>query len=222
MMRLQQTGFTLVETLVTVAITGVLVTVLTGFMLANLESSTLASARATQLQETEQSLDIAANDIRLSATADASNRWPDVNDSGGISNPYSWQSDASNLILATAAQTTGKVIIFSDPNNYVTEKNNIIYFVNNGTLYRRILATSVGGNRALTTCPADKASNVCPADNELLHNVTLFNVSYINGQNNNVASTSARSIELHVIVSTSRFGQAVTSDYTTRMVFRNG
>jgi hypothetical protein len=175
--------------------------------------------RDSLLKETELSLDLMSQDVRLSANADENNRWPDSNAPGG--NQYGWQSTASTLVLATAAQDNSRNVIFSDAKNYITQKNNVVYFVQDGTLYKRTIAAPVAGNSAVTTCPPASASSGCPADKELLHDVTVFQVSYLNGQNQAVAPTDARSIQVHVTVSKSVFKKPVTADYTTRMVFRN-
>jgi type II secretory pathway pseudopilin PulG len=220
-MRHNERGFTLVEAIVALTVTVLVVFIITNFALNNLYASTQANARATILQETQQSLDLAANDIRLSANADQNNRWVDANSPGGSSNQFGWQSSGSTLVLATAAQDASGNILFADSKNYVTQKNNIVYFVSNGTLYKRTIAAQVSGNAAKTTCPAALATTACPADKAILHNVTTFGVSYINGQNQSVLPTNARSIELHVIVTKRVYGQDLTSDYKTRMVFRN-
>jgi type II secretory pathway pseudopilin PulG len=212
-------GFTIVEVLVVLVVTTAMVLVITNYMLSNTQQSILASNRDTTLKEIEQSLDLAANDVRLSANADQNNRWLDANSPGG-SNQFGWQSNASTLVLATAAQDTNGNIIFSDSKNYITQKNNLIYFAQNGTLYKRTLAAP-GGNGAITSCPLASAGNSCPADKELLHSVSAFNVTYLDSQNQSVTPTDARSIELHVTVSKKVFGQTQTTDYTTRMVFRN-
>lgn len=214
-------GFTLVELLVVVVVTTIVMIVVTNFVLGNLQQTTLASLRASVLQQTEIGLDLVANDIRLSANADLNNRWPDANSPGGSSNQYGWTSNSSTLILATAAQDKSGNIIFSDPNNYITEKNNLIYFVSNGTLYKRILAAPDSNNAAVTTCPSADATSSCPADTEVLDNVTAFTVTYLDGQNDSVAPTNARSIQLAVTVSKKMYAQTVTASYTTDMVFRN-
>ncbi|HVV25685.1 MAG TPA: prepilin-type N-terminal cleavage/methylation domain-containing protein [Candidatus Saccharimonadales bacterium] len=219
--RLNNSGFTLVEALVALIVTTIMVLVITNFMLGNTEQSVLASNRDTMLKETEQSLDLLTNDIRLSANADQNNRWPDPNGPSGGANEFSWQSDGTTLVLATAAQDSSGNIIFSDPKDYITQKNNLVYFVQNGTLYKRTIAADVSGNSAVTSCPAAEASDSCPADKELLHNITSFSLQYLNSQNQSVTPTSARSIEVSVTVSKSVFGQPQTASYTTRMVFRN-
>ncbi len=221
MRRLDNTGFTIVEALVSLVVTTAVVLILTNYMLGGVQQSTIALSRDTITKETEQSLDLAANDIRVSANADENNRWPDANSPGGSGNQFGWQSDSTTLVLATAAKDQSGNIIFSDSANYITDKNNVVYFVRGGTLYKRVIAAPVSGNAAVTTCPAASASNSCPADKALLHNVTGFSVTYLNGQNQSVSPTDARAIELHVAVTKEVFGQPVSADYTTRMVFRN-
>lgn len=219
MKRLSTDGFTLVDAMLSVIVSTLVIIVITTYVLNNIQQSAEASTRDTLIKETETSLDLMANDVRLSANADQNNRWPDANAPGG--NQFGWQSNGSTLILATAAQDSANDIIFSDPNNYITEKNNIVYFVKDSTLYKRVIADPVSGNKAVTTCPSGSASASCPADKELLHDVTLFDVTYLDGQNQEVTPTDARSIEVHVKVEKSSFKKPVDADYTTRMVFRN-
>lgn len=219
--RLGSRGFTIVEALVVLVVTTMLVLVITNFMLSNTQQSLLAGARDTALKETSQSLDLAANDVRLSANADEHNRWPDDNSPGGAGDQFGWQSNGSTLVLASAAQDQGGNVIFSDAKNYITQKNNLVYFVQDGTLYKRTIAAAVDGNDAQTSCPPTAAGDGCPADKELLHDVSAFSVTYLNGQNQVVPPTDARSVELGVTVTKKVFGQTQDINYKTRMVFRN-
>ncbi len=209
-------GFTLVETMIALAVVGILLGIIAQFSVQSLGQSSVESARATLLGESQIAMDKIIRDIRLSAGAEANNRWPDANKAGGA---YTWASDVSTLVLATAAQDAGDNVIFADQARYISEKNNVIYFVNNGNLYKRILASTVTGNTSKTTCPT--ATSACPADLLMLHNVTGFTVKYYNGDNHEVAPTEARSIELNIKTATRKFSQSITSDYTTRAVFRN-
>lgn len=216
-----QSGFTMVEVLVAVTVSTLMIIVITNFLLRNLQTSSLETVRANIQREVQQTLDIVATDVRLSANADLNNRNPDANSPGGAGNQYGWSSTAATLVLATAATTANNSIIFSDPANYVTTKNNIVYFVSNGTLYKRVLAASTAGNSAKTTCPAAKVTTSCPADKELIHNVTNFSVTYVDGNNTSVTPTNARSIELNLTASVSKYKKAQSASYKTRMVFRN-
>lgn len=213
-------GYTLVELLTVIIIAVLLSAVIMGFVADQLRSSTIETARQQLLSDAELGLDYAAKDIRLSANADANNRWPDTY-APDSSDQYSWSSDASTLILATAAQDASGNIIFTDPSKYITAKDNHIYFVQNGTLYRRILASTAAGNAAATTCPVADASSACPADKVVLGNVSSFSVTYIDAAGASVTPTSARSIILSVTLDTRKYGEDITASYSEQMVFRN-
>ncbi len=221
MKKLNRGAFTIVELLVSVLVTSLLVMVIMNFTADSLVNYAINIARRDLLAEAQEALDKIADETRLSANADQNNRWQDTHAPGAPGNLLSWNSSGSTLILATAAQNTSKDIIFSDPAKYITEKNNNIYFVSNGTLYRRTLASTVASNAAKTTCPSSAASASCPADEALISNITNFVVRYIDGDGNQVTPTNARSIELEIDLSRNYYGRNITADYKTRMVFRN-
>lgn len=221
MKKMTSAGFTVVELIVVMTVSGLVIMVIAGFMLDNIYQTALASERDSQTREVQQTLDLVANDIRLSASADVNNRWPDPNNPNSATTDYGWASNSSTLVLATAVQNSSGTILFSDAKNYITEKNNIVYFVRDGTLYKRTIANPVSGNSEKTTCPNSLASSSCPADKELLHNVTAFTVTYMDGQNTSVTPDNARAVQLRVQVSKQVFKQTLSNDYTTRMVFRN-
>ncbi len=214
--RLHNAGYTLVEMVITLSVIGILLSVIGMFAVNVLGQTTVESVRATLLGESQIALDRATNDIRLSAGADLNNRWADGNKAGG---DYSWASSGNTLVLATAVVNSSNNVIFADPAKYISEKNNVIYFVSNGTLYKRILASPIAGNDSKTTCPTK--TSTCPADDALLQNVTNFSIKYLNGEDVEVSPPDARSIELTVGTSTKRFSQTIQNSYTTRAVFRN-
>lgn len=216
----RQKGFTLVETIIALTVASALMFVVISFMTNSIVQYAVANSRSNLLNEAQIALDIIGNDIRLSANADANNRWPDDN-SPSQPDDFSWSSDNSTLILATAAEDTDRNIIFADASLYISEKNNNIYFVNNGTLYKRTLAAPVTGNTAVTSCPQSTASPSCPADKTLINNVTGFSVTYFNEQNQEVIPTEARSIELTLQLQKNEYNRPISTAYTTRMVFRN-
>lgn len=222
MRKLSSKGYTLVEVSIALAIAAALIITLMGFALTSLVNYTVAAARSEVLSETQAALDIVNNDIRLSASADQNNRWEDTHAPGAPGNLYSWQSDGDTIVLATVAEDDDGDILFADSAQYISHKNNTIYFLENGILYKRVLAApSVAGNVATTTCPAAAVTASCPADRALLHNVTNFDVQYLDGENNEVTSTNARSVEITISSSTRKYGQDVAATYTTRTVFRN-
>ena len=202
-------------------IMSILAIVLMNFMVNWLQQNAVTQVRTNLLAATQDSLDLISDNIRLSASADQNNRWQDANAPSAPSNLQSWQSNATTLVLASAAEDSSRNILFSDPSNYTSHKNNQIFFVKNGTLYRRVLASPVAGNRAKTTCPAALATAVCPADRKLAQGVVSFSVKYYNAANVEVTPTNARSIELSMTTQKKAFGKMIQSSDKTRMVFRN-
>lgn len=214
-------GFTLVETIIALSVTSVLVFIIINFMTNSIVQYAVVDARASLLNEAQAALDIMANDTRLSGNADANNRLPDLNAPGAPDNEFSWSSDADTLILATAVEDQEGNIVFADPALYISEKNNYIYYLADRKLYKRTLAAPDVANKQITSCPPDEATAECPTDRMLLENVETFTVRYYNDQNQEVAPTSARSIEVYVKLARDQYQQAVSTEYTTRMVFRN-
>lgn len=220
-MRQQSKGFTLIETLIAMTVTSVLVGVIITFMTNSIAQYAKTGARSSLLNEAQIGLDTIGNDIRLSGNADANNRIIDEHAPDSPGDKFSWESDNNTLVLATAVEDANGNIIFADPALYISEKNNNIYYLDNGTLLKRTLASSVSGNSAKTTCPDSQASSTCPADKKILANVQVFTVKYFDAQNQEVTPTNARSIELYVKLQKQEYGQPISVEYSTRMVFRN-
>jgi len=214
-------GFTIVEITVAVVVTSLLLMLIMNFMADGLYSYAIVQARRDLLAEAQKSLDSVADETRSSANADLNNRWQDANGPGAPGNLYGWTSNSSTLILATAVENSAGDVIFADPAQYITEKNNNIYFVSNGTLYKRTLAAPVTGNTTKTTCPSNLATALCPADKALISNISSFQVKYIDGDGDEVTPTNARSVEMIINLSKVQYKRTITADYKTRMVFRN-
>ncbi len=214
-------GFTLVETIIALTVTSLLIFIIINFMTNSIVQYSTTEARAQLLGEAQSALDLIGDDIRLSGNADANNRWEDAHAPEAPGNLLSWASDSDTLVLATAVEDNNGNIIFADPALYISEKNNIIYYLEGDILYKRSLASPVAGNSTATSCPPAAASPTCSADREILTNVDTFTVRYYNDQNQEVTPTAARSIELYVKLQDTKYNQAVSVEYSTRMVFRN-
>lgn len=219
-LRRNSQGSSLVELTVTIAILSIVTVVISTFTVITLEQYATTQARANMLNETQLALTVAQNDIRLAASADEQNRWEDAN--GPVAgDDFSWEYSDNTLILAVAVLDQDNDVIFADPAQYISEKNNVIYFVDNGTLYKRTLASPVAGNSSRTTCPEYAMTDGCGRDVALLQNVRTFNVRYLNENDQEVDPPDARSVELEVEVSKRTFNRDISVDYETRMVFRN-
>lgn len=218
MRRLQSAGFTLVELAVATAVAGILILVIMSFTINSFAQMSITEARGDLLREAQFSLDTLTEDARLS-----SNSYADtvILDPNAPSASQKWQGDASTLILATAAQDANRNILFADPLQYSSHKNNKVYFVKDNTLYRRTLAANVPNNALKTTCPRAEISNSCPGDSMLAHNVSEFSVKYFDSSGEEVPVEQARSIQATLKLSIYKYDRDITAEYKTRTVFRN-
>lgn len=212
-----QQGFTLVEIIAATAITGILIAIVMGFIVNSLVQISVEGARSDLIRENQISLDTITQDIRLSSNAYEANSIPDDN----APDDDNWQGGNTVLILATAALDDNKNIIFDDALHYTSVKNNKIYFVENGTLYRRTLAADTDDNTARTSCPAHAHTSDCPKDSELANNVSRFVVRYFDGNGDTVAPNDARSVEVELTLAVRKYGRDIETTNTTRTVFRN-
>lgn len=214
-----QSGFTVTEIVITVGMLAALIVLVFGFMVNGLVEYTTTTNRANLLNSARNGLEVITNDVRLSANADENNRWPDDYGPGG--EDFGWTSNEETLVLANVAEDADHMILFADPAQYIPHKNNVIYFLRNGSLYKRVLAAPVEENSATTTCPSDNTSETCPADKVLLENVQDFTIQYLNEEDVETEPTNARSVRITAHLQKSTFGRPVDVTYTTRMVFRN-
>lgn len=221
-LRTNQAGLTIVELLIALTLTAAVFAVIISFSVDKLAQNAEQNIKYTLLSNAEAGLNRVANDIRLATSADENNRWQDPHAPGAPSDPLSWQSNTSTLVLAVAAIDGNNNVIFDDAHDYVSAKNNVIYYVSNGTLYRRTLAAPNSGNIAVTTCPPASATSSCPADRDVLDNVSSFSLTYYGSDGTTTAPTSAHSVQLSVTVLQHKYNHDISAQYTTRMVFRNG
>ncbi len=217
--RSDQRGMTLVELTITIVLTMTVSTGVIIFMISGIRTFSTASAKANLLGEAQTAMDKISNDVILSATADYNNRIDDANSPVG-GNPNGWVSDADTLVLAAAVENSAGDILYADPAQYISHKNNVIYYLSSGKLYRRMLAAPVTGNKATTTCPPTSNTAGCPRDSLVLNDVTSFVVTYRDHLNQTVVPDEARSVEVSVTLQSKAYSSAKVS-YKTRTVFRN-
>ena len=214
----RQRGFTVIEMLVTITLVSILSLVIANFVADWLQTASINQARTSLLSNAQDALDNISNDIRLSGNVDENNRWPDANAPG---NQFGWTSSGNTLVLAKIATDSSNNVIFSDPSKYITEKDNVVYFVSNKVLQKRTIASDDPSTAAKTSCPVASASASCPADRQVARDVTAFSITYYDADDQVVTPAEARAVQLSITLSYTQGGETVTATYATRMVFRN-
>ncbi len=215
----RQAGFTLIELLIVMVIMSILSLTLANFIFGWMATAGLQQARANLQYDAQYALSTINTDIMLSGSVDGTNRWPDPNGPGG--NPYGWQSSSTVLILAKVATDSSGNPIFIDTSNYVTQKDDEIYYLSGTTLYRRTLASNSSNDAAVTTCPSSDATSSCPPDKTIATGVSAWSVAYYDANNNNVSPEYARSVQTSITLTGKYGSEPISASYTTRMVFRN-
>lgn len=212
-------GVTLVELTVATSVIALLIVLVMTFLVDKYVENAIANARADLQQQTQITLDIINRDLKVGGAVDSQNRWADGNSPGSPANNFSWQSDGDTLVLATPVQNSSQNIIYEDPNTYISYKNDFVYFLQNGSLYKRTLAAPVGGNVNTTTCPPSAPN--CPDDIKLADNIASFDLDYFDANETTVSPANARSVGVNLRVSRNLYGKTIAIEETIRTVLRN-
>lgn len=218
-MKHQQSGFSLVELLMAVAISSILSTVLVAFTLTYVADVFRSRTAAELAVESHFVLQTMIEDIRLADGIAISNDITDVNAPVG-----GWTtSDTSNrIIINSPAITSSRDIIYDESTGY-PYRNQFIYFISGTILYKRVLSnTGASGNSAVTTCPPSSVSSSCPGDKDYTSNIE--NLTLVFYDIDNIVTTdpaAARSVKIGIVMSRKTFGKSITLNNTIQTTLRN-
>lgn len=190
-------GFTIPELLVVIVVTGVLLSLLFGPLDSLYTANNSGLKSITQINDLKTALNIMRKDISMAIDFRTTN---DNSDAFGPDNNYltsdawSWQGDAtvtdtSRVLITRNYATTStpddadRMLVLSSIDCSTPLSNNLIYFVKDGTLYRRTLKNSSipcsGSIAQKTTCASGSSGSGCDGtDIRLLTNVTRFAIDY--------------------------------------------
>ncbi|HSX47596.1 MAG TPA: prepilin-type N-terminal cleavage/methylation domain-containing protein [Patescibacteria group bacterium] len=216
--KINQNGFTLVELTVVIIIISILSITLSIFITNWLQAAVLSQKRADLLNNAQNAVSTISTDVQLSGSVDVNNRWEDPNGPGGN---YAWASGTQVLVLAKAAIDNSNNIIFSDPAKYISQKDNVIYYLSNKTLYRRTLQSDSDNDAATTTCPPSQTTSTCPADRSIATDVSSLSFNYIDIAGDTTTPDNARAVQVSITLSEIQDNNTINASYSTRMVFRN-
>lgn len=199
-----QEGFTIVELLVGVAITTILSIVLVAYMVATLSQTAISSTRSQLSSALQTALTRINDDVRNSSGVMPYSLAIDPNaPSGG-----EWSTSSTVLILGSKA-------IKTDGNQYTNTSfayDSIIYYIKDGSLFKRIVAYQDPDNRNQTaTCPGVTTAGGCSSDTLLASNVaTLSFVYYTKIGDVTTDPMNVASVRTNATLQTSQSGQSVS------------
>lgn len=204
--KLQTQGFTLIEVLLVFPMLLIAIAGMLAILIVILQQNTSARATLNVVYRTQQALDIMDNDIRYSSRfLVATDSMPVTTDAYGSNNSaqaWSYKDyDAQHRVLIVRAySSTDNLLSDSRKNVYINQlgctgstkyanpqlQYNIIYFIRNNTLYKRILVDTTTATcdtpYQQQSCPIDVTyprNSTCKADDEvLLENAASMTLQY--------------------------------------------
>lgn len=199
-----QQGLTIVELLVVIAVSSILMTVITVFALSYWTNSAVLQSDedtlVTRLNSSDyirSAIDSASGLITQNDLADSHTENPDTTDSSG----QYWVPihAVPGTITVGSAGTITPVIYFNRPsidtsksivmNGTIPYQDDVILYLNGATkqlLARTIANSSAVNNRAKTTCPAALATASCPQDTIVADNVQSVSMRYFSRSGNTI------------------------------------
>lgn len=216
---LDERGVTLVELMVVISIASIVLVAVTSISIYIYGDTLRGSIRARLGGESQNILRSVTEELRQSSSIRTTNANPDANAPGGA-----WTTSNTNLILiiSTPALDASNNFIMNNQTGFPYQ-NEIVYFVNDGTLYKRYIANqNAVGNKTRSSCPASKSSSICAADVVMTKYFKAMDF-VLYDQNNDVTTNipAARSILLKIDLERKISGQPVTFNNSIRITIRN-
>lgn len=215
----RQSGYTLVELMITLIVTGIMVGALLVVTFSFFGNTIRNNNEARLAVESQNILRSIVEELRVSSGIRDTNANPDPNTPPG---GWTTSNAALVLILATPALDGNNDFVHS-PVTGQAYLNEIVYYAQGSRLYKRYLIPSgsdADGNRFRTSCPT--LSSTCAQDVLLSEHFKSLDFTFYD-QNNSITTTltDARSIILNISMEEKAYGNNVTYNNAIRMTLRN-
>ncbi len=214
-----QSGFTLVELIISISLLGIisvsLFAIITNYLVLVTRNQTIIDMTTSS----QNMLRAVVEELRYGAGVRQTNT---ITDAHAPSGGWNTSNSAFIIVIAVPAEDTSHNYII-DPSTGSPYNNELVYFKQGTTLYRRTLANpSASGNSIKTTCPSASASSSCPADAQLLDNLNNMVFTLYDQDNNTTTDPlQARSVKIDLSMYKDTFGDPVTLTNSIRVTLRN-
>lgn len=222
-----ESGFTLFELMISIAISSVLILVGANFTTMGTLGAYADYNRTLVQTDTETAVNTVARVIKNAKTVEANNSQPDPNSPGGAANLYGWSGTAGNnatLILAVPSRDASGNLLYIDGLHTTLYTDDVVYYLDGPSkkLYKRVIANGVAGNGAKTTCPPSLATPSCPADSVVVEEIANLATTYYDHNNVQVSTPSGTEAVGYTLTETRTMGnKSYVGTYSTIASLRN-
>lgn len=208
-------GFTIVELLVALVVISIIGVTFATYLSASYFSS-LRQQDNLQLGSALQAASRTVSDeLSLSSGILTTGTLTDTYAPGG-----GWITGGSTLVTTTPALDSTATIIYTPTGTPYT--NEIVYFVTNNTLYRRVIKNPAAtGNSTLTTCPQAHANSSCPADSVMADNVQSLAFTPLAADGSATTATNAQLVAFTLVLQKTSYNTNISSSRTETVRLRN-
>lgn len=212
-------GYTLPELMVSISLLAIISIGLLSIITYYFANITRNNFLIDMTNDSQNLLRVTVEQIRYGAGVRQTNTIADVNAPGS---GWNTSNTAFVIIIAVPAVDSSNNYII-DPDTGSPYNNELVYFKQNTSLYRRTLAHPDAAQNSLkTSCPTGLVSASCPADIKLIDYIDTM-VFTLYDQDNNTFSDplSARSVKINLSMKRDTFGDPLTLDNSIRVTLRN-
>jgi len=215
----KQAGFSIVELVTVLSVASVLLIATMTVSVYFYGSTVKSNLQARLAVESQNILRSIVEELRVSSGVRATNANADPHAPAG-----GWTTSNASLVLIIATpviDTANNFVI--NPTTGEPYQNEIVYFANGNTLYKRYLAdVNAPDNRFKTSCPATLATADCPADVKLSDTFKTMNFTFYDQDDvQTIDLAAARSINMTIYMERKTFGDTLTFTNNIRITLRN-
>ena len=215
----RQAGFTLVELIVSISVFAIIGVTFLGLTSNYFVVITRNNELAEMTVNSQNLLRTTVENIRFGDGIRQTNQISDPNAPAG-----GWNTSNSSFVIVIAVPALNSSHDYiTDPDTGSPYMNELVYYKDGTNLMERKLANpGATGNTLMTTCPADKASQSCPADTQLADYVSSMTfVMYDQDAAITSDPTLARSIQINLTMERNAPGEPLDLNTSTRVTLRN-
>jgi prepilin-type N-terminal cleavage/methylation domain-containing protein len=207
-MNTKQAGFTLPELAIAIVIATVIGGALVVSVIGWLGQYAIGSARQDMTITMQAALSHISDDIRQSYAVLVENA---ETDSDAPTTPGAWRTGGDRLVLARTPYQSDGTALYTNATLFNGKPDSIVYYLNNGSLYRRVVPANYAGNVALplVTCTSTAAGG-CATDKLIMSNVSSLQFTYYDASDSGDAvPSSTRSVKVTITTTKQQSGQAI-------------